>query len=430
MPPVRLVTVAPGHFHAALIQKRMRPGVDRRAHVYGPLDADLPAHLARVAAFNARPDDPTAWELEVHAGPDYRERFLRERPGNVVVLSGRNRGKIDLMLAAAEAGLHVLADKPWVIDAADLPKLEATLAAAARTGAVVYDIMTERYEITSLLQRELVRDPAVFGSIEAGTPDRPAVFMESVHYLKKLVAGTPLKRPAWFFDVGQQGEALADVGTHLVDLVLWMLCTDPPADFRRDVQILSARRWPTPLNREQFREVTGEADFPESIRPFVVGERFDYPGNNAVTFALRGVKVGLSVRWDYEAPPGGTDAHEATFRGSRASVVIRQPAGHPKPELFVVPDAGEEGAARAALEEAVRRWQGPYPGVGTAEVNGEFRVDIPELYRVGHEAHFAQVLDQFLSSLDRPEERPAWEAPNLLAKYAITTRGVEAGRTR
>ena len=40
------------------------------------------------------------------------ERFLRERPGNVVILSGRNRFKIDLIRMAVEAGMHVLADKP------------------------------------------------------------------------------------------------------------------------------------------------------------------------------------------------------------------------------------------------------------------------------------------------------------------------------
>ena len=91
MPPIRLVTVAPGHFHAALVQKHPPPGVHRRAHVYAPLDDDLVAHLGRVAAFNARPVEPTAWDLDVRAGADYRERFLRERPGNTVVLSGRNR---------------------------------------------------------------------------------------------------------------------------------------------------------------------------------------------------------------------------------------------------------------------------------------------------------------------------------------------------
>src|SRR5262245_13369507 len=98
MPDVRLMTYAPGHFHAALVQKEMYPGVSPRVHVYAPLDADLLAHLGRVAAFNARTASPTAWEMEVHTGADPLGRMLAERPGNVVVLSGRNRGKIDAIL--------------------------------------------------------------------------------------------------------------------------------------------------------------------------------------------------------------------------------------------------------------------------------------------------------------------------------------------
>src|SRR3954453_7288217 len=90
MTPIRLMTIAPGHFHAALVQKRMLPGVHRRCHVYAPLDADLVAHLDRLAGFNTRPNDPTAWEVDVRTGADYLDRFQREQPGNTVVLSGRN----------------------------------------------------------------------------------------------------------------------------------------------------------------------------------------------------------------------------------------------------------------------------------------------------------------------------------------------------
>ena len=86
--------------------------------------------------------------------------MLRERPGNVVVLSGRNRGKIDRIAASVGAGLNVLADKPWILHSEDLPKLEAALADADAKGLVAYDIMTERFEITSMLQRALVNDPA------------------------------------------------------------------------------------------------------------------------------------------------------------------------------------------------------------------------------------------------------------------------------
>ena len=133
--PVRLMTLDPGHFHAALIQKEMYPGVDPTVHVFAPVGPDLLLHLGRVGAFNARAERPTSWRLEVHASPDFVERMLREKPGNVVVLSGSNRGKIDRILAAVEAGLNVLADKPWLIAASDFPKLERALASPARSGS-------------------------------------------------------------------------------------------------------------------------------------------------------------------------------------------------------------------------------------------------------------------------------------------------------
>src|SRR6185437_2390791 len=110
MPDVRLMTVDPGHFHAALVQKEMYPGVAPRVDVYAPLGWDLYEHLKRVAAFNTRADRPTTWLTEVHASPDFFERMLREHPGNLVILSGRNRGKIDRIVASVRGGLKVLAD--------------------------------------------------------------------------------------------------------------------------------------------------------------------------------------------------------------------------------------------------------------------------------------------------------------------------------
>src|SRR5712691_7801424 len=91
---VRLMTLDPGHFHAALIQKEMYPGVAPRVDVYAPLGFDLFEHLKRIDSFNTRSDRPTSWHTEVHASPDFFDRILRERPGNVVVVAGRNRGKI------------------------------------------------------------------------------------------------------------------------------------------------------------------------------------------------------------------------------------------------------------------------------------------------------------------------------------------------
>jgi len=54
-----LVTLAPGHFHAALFQREMLPGIAEEAFVYAPLGPDLVMHLDRIAQFNLRRDKPT-----------------------------------------------------------------------------------------------------------------------------------------------------------------------------------------------------------------------------------------------------------------------------------------------------------------------------------------------------------------------------------
>jgi hypothetical protein len=52
-------------------------------------------------------------------------------------------------------------------------------------------------------------------------------------------------------------------------------------------------------------------------------------------------------------------------------------------------------------------------------------VRIPERLRVSHEEHFAQVTRQFFEYLKNPKTLPAWEKPNMLAKYYVSTKGVE-----
>jgi predicted dehydrogenase len=412
MNEVRLITLDPGHFHAALIQKEMYPEVSKRSTVYGPLGPDVIDHLQRVARFNLRADRPTAWEIDVHTSPDFLERMIAERPGNVVVLSGRNRRKIDLIQASVNAGLHVLADKPWIIDAADLLKLDAVLAEAEKNRLVAYDITTERYEITAILQREMVNDPDVFGSALPGTAEEPGVYMESVHHIMKLVAGVPNQRPPWFFDVKEQGEALADVGTHLVDLTQWILFPDQVLDVAKDIRILGSTHWPTRITPAQFRQVTGHTAAADQ----------DYYCNTQVMYALRGILVKMDVLWNYEAPAGTGDTHFAVFRGSLAHVDIRQAAPENyRPELYVVPNAGSEDAVRAAVCKRVASLQAAWPGVAMAEQAGEMRIVIPDAFRVGHEAHFAQVTRQFFEYLKKPESMPAWERPGMLAKYTVST---------
>ncbi len=427
---VHFVTLDPGHFHAALVQKEMYPNVSARVDVYAPLGPDLIEHLNRIVGFNTRKDNPTSWQLEIHAGPNSLDRMLKEKPGNVVVISGRNRGKIDKIKASVENGLNVLSDKPWIIDPADFPKLESALDTAAGKKLVAYDIMTERYEITTILQKRLMGDKAVFGTILPGSASDPSVYMESVHHLLKVVAGLPNRRPAWFFDVDQQGESVPDVGTHLVDMVQWELFPEHPIDFRKDVQVLSAKHWPTTLTKEEFQKVTGEADFPPYLLPHVRDAKLDYYCNGQVCYVLRGAHVKLDVLWRYEAPPGTGDTHFAWFKGTRSRIEIRQGKEEKyRPELYVIPNdpADKEGLA-GALRHRVDELKKDYDGLGLTDAGKEFRIDIPDRYRVGHEAHFAQVAERFLSYLKDPSSMPAWEKPNMLAKYWVTTTALRLSR--
>ena len=429
MADIRFITLDPGHFHAALVQKEMYPGVARKVNVYAPLGSDLVDHLARVAGFNRRPDSPTAWELEVHTGPDFLERMLREHPGSAVVISGRNRGKIDRVQSSLDAGLHALVDKPWILEESDLPKLERALATAEEKGLVALDIMTERFEVTTQLQRELVNDAATFGTLLPGREAEPAVYMESVHYLKKVVAGAPNPRPVWFFDTEQQGEGLNDVGTHLVDLAQWTLFPEQSLDYRQDIRVLRAQRWPTLIPRAEFRQVTRE-DFPPSLSGRVKDDVLEYFCNTLVSYTLRGVNVTLAAIWDWEPPPGTGDTHYAYYRGSRAKVEIRQGAAEQhRPDLYVVPNAAADKAAvLAAVQKKVASLQTQYPGIAVADQGAEMRVTIPDALRVGHEEHFAQVTQRFLRYVRDRRTLPAWERPNMLAKYYVTTEGTRLAR--
>jgi predicted dehydrogenase len=430
MADVRLMTVDPGHFHAGLVQKEMYLGVATRADIYAPVGPDLIEHLNRIAAFNRRAEQPTKWELEVHAGPDFFDRMLRERPGNVVVFSGRNRVKIDQILASVNAGLNVLADKPWILKSADLPKLEAALAEADAKRLVAYDIMTERFEPTNSLQRALVNDKATFGEMLQGTEAEPAVYMESVHFLKKMVAGAANIRPVWFFDTSEQGEGLNDVGTHLVDLVQWTLFPDHALDYRADVTVLAGQRWPTVIPESEFRSVTNAPRFPETLASSVKDGKLECYCNTLVSYTLRGIHTKLNVIWDWEPPPGSGDTHFAFYRGTRARVEVRQTrADKLRPELYVVPtEVGLKPQVLAAVQAKVTALKAAYPGIGVEDRGAEIRITIPDALRVGHEAHFAQVTTSFLAYLRDRRALPAWERPNMLSKYFVSTKGTELSR--
>ncbi len=428
---VRLMTLNPGHFHAALVQKYEYELVDPVVHIYAPGRKELEAYLALIERFNTRDDDPTHWTSEVYRGADYLERMLSEKPGNVMVVAGDNGQKIVYIRRAVEAGINVLADKPMIIHPDSFEVLKKTLDLADEKGLLVSDIMTERHEITSILQGVLSRNSDLFGELLAGSVDIPAISKESVHHFSKVVAGAPLVRPAWFFDVNQQGEAIVDVATHLVDLILWQVFPGEGIDYESaadDVQVLSARSWTTLLTPSQFRHVTGES-YPDYLLPSVENDSMlTVAANGEFVFRVRGVHGKVSVRWDYENPGGG-DTHYSIMRGSRANLVVRQNREQNYRATLYAEPAGNSTMeeVRTRLEAALAPIDETYPGLSIESSPYGWEIRIPETFREGHEEHFARVTEQYLQDLVTGEF-PEWERTNLLTKYYITTQAYRLSR--
>ena len=136
---VKIMTVDPGHFHAALVQKTMYEQVSPDVYVFAPAGPDLDQHLARIESYNTRAVNPTRWNEIVFTGANFFEEMIDKKPGNVVVLSGNNRKKTDYILRSVSAGFNVLADKPMVISPEEFPKLEEAFRIAGEKGLLLYD---------------------------------------------------------------------------------------------------------------------------------------------------------------------------------------------------------------------------------------------------------------------------------------------------
>lgn len=424
--PVTLMTIDPGHFHAALVQKSMYPQVNPTAYVYAPKGQDVQEHLARIKQYNTREENPTNWNEVVYTGPDYLQKALAERPGNVVMLAGDNQKKIDYIKASVDAGLNVYSDKPMVIDAAGYEVLKQAFEVAEAKDVLLYDIMTERYEITTMLQKELAHQPAIFGELKKGSVEDPSVVKESVHHFFKYVSGNPLKRPAWFFDTTKQGEGIVDVTTHLVDLVMWEAFPEEPIAIDQ-VKVVGATRWPTVLTPDEFKEVTQEKDYPAYLKANVNEENaLPVYANGQIDFTVRDVHAKVKVLWNYRAPEGTGDTHYSIMKGTKANVIIRQgKEENYRPELYV---EAAEGADAATLNSELFKWtleiQRKFPGVRVLRKGDQWQITIPDRYRAGHEAHFAQVTEKYLQFL-QDGKLPAWEKQNMLTKYHVTTAALE-----
>lgn len=102
---IKLITLDPGHFHAALVQKNSYEQVADEVYVYAPEGDDVQEHLNKINGYNMRADSPTKWREVVYSGPDFLENdaFREERKCDGY---GRKQRKEDRVYQTDTYGRH------------------------------------------------------------------------------------------------------------------------------------------------------------------------------------------------------------------------------------------------------------------------------------------------------------------------------------
>src|SRR5215831_14204185 len=249
----RVIFYEPGHFHAALTLRVPNPRLAPDIHVYATPGPEREAFVALVESFNTRATHPTGWKLHLHDGSHLLQRVVEEGRGDFVVLAGRNNTKLETIAYLTQAGLHVLADKPWLTDSRHLPYLVQVTAGPR----LAMDLMTVRHSLRAQLIAQVVHTPELFGTFVTHESAAPAIDIASVHHLYKRVNGRPLQRPAWYYDTTVQGDGVVDVQSHMVEQAQWWVLGDAEGDGERDIVLDSVRCWTTPVPLALFHESTG-----------------------------------------------------------------------------------------------------------------------------------------------------------------------------
>ena len=142
---------------------------------------------------------------------DYRELLKVEKP-DVVHVCTPNREHSEVAIAAMEAGADVLCEKPMAINEAEA---KAMLECAQRTGRTLSIGYQSRYRADSQYMKAEC-EKGTFGNI----------YFAKAHAIRRRAV------PTWgvFLNEYEQGGGpLIDIGTHALDLTLWMMDNYEPA---------------------------------------------------------------------------------------------------------------------------------------------------------------------------------------------------------
>jgi len=423
---VNLLVIEPQHFHAALVQKYAHAEIDSVVHLFADTDTAVEGYTNLIEQYNSRETDPTNWKIKTYYGNDFLDKAFVGETGNVVVLAGDNQKKIDYMVSAVTHGKDIFADKPLVIETKGYQKLKGLLEEDSKGTSLVYDIMTERYDVKNQVVKALINNQTFSGGMLADD-QKASIQFSSVHHFIKEVSGNPLIRPVLFYNTAQQGEGLVDVTTHYVDLVQWMLSSEQPIDIAKDVKLNRSVRWKTTLTKAEFTRSTNLPDYPTALSAFVEeNNSLGVFSNGKIEYVFKDVPVSISVKWNVESKDGKGDQFHASFLTKQFKIEIK-PDEVGKAAVFVTPNqddnefAGRLNDALASVEDL--------PGLKFEKTSsGAYKILIPDNLYLSHEDHFAKVLNQFLQ-YRKEGTLPDWEKSFMLAKYYLTTQALDQAKT-
>lgn len=409
----RIVVIDPGHPHAAQVQSSKLKGVSDTVLVFAPEGPELRDHLRLIESYNSRKKGATSWVEQVYTGKDYLKKVPKASKGDFAILAGKNSKKPDYILACIKKGYNIFSDKPMVVDGKGYKKLEKAYKMADAKNLILFDEMTERYNAQNILCREILSMGDIIGNISS-------YYIFDVHYYFKKSGSRVTLRPAWFFDVREQGEGIADVSTHFIDLAMWQCSPGVPVSKDR-ISGISGSHFPTVITKDQFAAVSGEKEFPEFLSPYVKDGKLEVNSNGTLQFNIDAIPVKLDIEWRY-----GTTKTRDIFRQEikcgAATLRLTQDETTSNVRKMTVEMSEETAAAVSKKLASNLPWaslkkisDGVYETVIDAETG-------PRKVSGG-----VASATKFLSFLGG-EPMPVWESVNTLTKYYITTTAVDSLR--
>jgi predicted dehydrogenase len=253
---------------------------------------------------------------------------------DVLVIATPNALHHPQAMAAIDAGLHVVCEKPLALDVSQAREMAARAGAAGRRTLTFF---THRAVAAAAHVKRLV------GEGFLGRPLHVSAEYKSASHLRE---GKPL---AWRMRRAESGTgALGDIGSHVVDLVRWWL-----GDFSR-----VAGQWQT-FARERSGGVADADEDCSFLAQLACGAQGVFQASKLVPGRGNYQRVELSGSQGtlvYEAEPGFDATWEGRVLAGRSDAHGLAPVALPR-DLAAGLDAADD---RAGRNEAYRRLTDPF----------------------------------------------------------------------